>query len=69
MGETVVSCGDSAEVFEAPEHALDGIAIAIKVRREAVLPSPVSFGRDVPRGTLALDLATDGIAVILLVSM
>jgi len=69
VGETIVSCGDSAEVLEAPEHALDGVAIAIEVGREAALPSPVGLGRDVGCGALALDLATDGVAVISLVAM
>lgn len=69
MDEAVVSCGDSAEVLEALEHALDGVAIALEPREEAVFPSPVGLGRDVRRGALAPDLATDGIAVIPLVAM
>lgn len=69
MGEAVVSRGDSAEVLEAAEHTLDGIAVAIEVRREAVLPAPVGLGRNVGRGALALDLATDGVTVIPLVAM
>lgn len=69
MGEAIVSCGDSAEVLEAPEHALDGVAIAVEIGREAVLPTAVDLGRDVRRGALALDLATDGIAVIPLVAV
>lgn len=69
MGETIVSGGDSAEVLETPEHALDGIATAVEVRGEAVLPAAVGLGRDVGRGALALDLATDGITVISLVAM
>ncbi len=69
MGEAVVSSGDPAEVLEAAEHALDGVSVAIEIGREAVLPSPVGLGRDVRRGALALDLATDGVAVIALVTM
>src|ERR1700733_15093675 len=69
MDEAVVSCGDSAEVLEAPEHALDSVAIAIEVRGKAVLPSSVGLGRDVRRGALALDLATNGVAVVPLVAM
>ena len=68
MRETVVTGGDSAEVLEASEHALDGVAVAIEGRGEAVFPEPVGLGRDVGRGALALDLATHGIAVIALVA-
>ena len=69
MGETIVSCGNSSEVLEAPEHALDGVAVAVEIGREAILPATVDLGRDVGCGALALDLATDGIAVISLVTM
>ncbi len=69
MRETVISSGDSAEVLEAAEHALDGIALAVEDGREAVLPAPVGFGWDVRRGPFAFDLSTDGIAVIGFVAM
>ena len=69
MGEAVVSCGDSSEVLKAPEHALDGVAVAVEIGREAILPATVGLGRDVGCGALALNLATDGIAVIALVAM
>lgn len=69
MSETVVSCSDSAEVLEAAEHALDGIALPVEDGRKAVLPTPVGFGRNVWRGALALDLSSDGIAVIAFVAM
>jgi hypothetical protein len=69
MGEAVVSCGNSSEVLEAPEHALDGVAVAVEIGREAILPAPVGLGWDVRRGTLALDLATDSVAVIPLITM
>lgn len=69
MGEAVVSCGDSPEVLEAPEHALDGVAVAVEIGREAILPAAVDLGRDVGSSALALDLATDGVAVIPLVAM
>jgi hypothetical protein len=29
MGEAVVSGCDSAEILEAPEHALDGVALTL----------------------------------------
>lgn len=60
---------DPAEVLDAPEHALDGVAIAVEVGREAVLPASIGLRRDIRRGILALDLATDGVAVMLLVTM
>ena len=69
MSETVVSCGNSSEVLEAPEHALDGVAVAVEIGREAIPPATVDLGWDVGCGALALDLATDGIAVIALVAM
>lgn len=68
LREAVVAGGDSAEILEASEHAFDGIAVAVEGRREAVFPAPVDLGRDVRRGAPALDLATDGIAVIALVA-
>ncbi len=69
MSEAVVSCGDSAEVLEASEHALDGIALPVEDGRKAVLPTPVGFGRNVRGGALAFDLSTDGIAVIAFVAV
>src|SRR5258706_16095366 len=69
MGEAVVSSGDSSEVLKAPEHALDGVAVGVEIGREAILPATVGLGRDVGCRALALDLATDGIAVIALVAM
>lgn len=69
MREAVISRSNSAEVFEAAKHALDGVAVAVEMGREAILPVAVGLWRDVRRGALALDLATDGIAVIPLVAM
>jgi len=69
MGEAVVSRGDPSEVLEAPEHALDGVTVAVEIGRETILPAAVGLGRDVGCGALALDLATDGVAVIPLVAM
>ena len=69
MGEAVVSCGDSPEVLEAPEHALDGVAAAVEMGREAILPAAIGLGRDVGCSALALDLATNGVAIIPLVTM
>ena len=69
MGETVVSGCNSAEVLEAAEHALDGVAVAIEIWREAIFPAAVDLGRDLRRGAPTLDFATDGIAVVPFVAM
>ena len=47
----------------------DGVAVGVQVGREAVLPPPVGLRWDVRSGTLALDLAADGIAVAPLVAV
>lgn len=69
FGETVVSGCDAAEVLEATEHALDSVAMAIKVWGEAAFPDAVGFRRDVRRRSLGLDLPTYGIGIITLVAM
>ena len=69
MGEAVVSSGDSSEVLEAAEHALDGVTVAVEIRREAILPAAVGLGRDVGCSALAFDLAADCVAVIPLVAV
>jgi len=69
LSEAIVSSCDPAKVLEASKHALDRVAIAVEVGREAVLPAPVDLWRDVGCSALALDLAADGIAVIALVAM
>lgn len=61
--------GDTAEVLEPPEHALDGVAVAVEERREAVLPTPIGLRRDVGHPPFALDLVTDRVAVIALVTV
>jgi hypothetical protein len=55
-GQHVVAGGDAAEVLEAPEHVLDGVAATVKDSAEAVFPAPVPLGWDVRHGTAALDL-------------
>lgn len=69
MGETVVSGGDPAEVLEAAEHALDGVSVAIEHGREAIFPDAVALGWNVRRGSQALDLSANGIAVVALVAI
>lgn len=65
----MVTSRKSAEVFEPPEHPLDRVPVPIEVRREAVLPDPVGFWRDVWSGTGGFDLPAHGIGVIALVPM
>lgn len=69
MCEAVIAGCDAPEVFDAAEHAFDGVAIAIEAGREAILPAAIDLWRDVGRGSLALDFATDGIAVVSLVTV
>ena len=69
MGVAVVSSCDSAKILEASEHALDGVAVAVQVGREAVLPASVGLRWNVRSGPLALDLAADGVAVVALVAV
>ena len=68
-GQPIISCGDAAEVLQPAEHAFDGVAAAIEPWREAVLPLAIGFGRDVRNASRRLDLATDGITVIALVTV
>jgi hypothetical protein len=68
-GVSVVSCGDAPEVLKSAEHALDGVAVAVEERREAVLPFAVGFGRDVRRRAPLLDLAADGVGVVAFVGV
>ena len=64
MSEAIVSGCDPAEVFDAPEHALDGIAVAIKSGREAIFPAPIDLGRDVRGRAAILDRLAHGVGVI-----
>ncbi len=68
-GQPVVACGDAAEVFDAIEHPLDGVAIAVEHWREAVLPRPGDFGRNVGCGAMRLDFLAYGVGVVTLVAL
>src|SRR5207249_332872 len=63
-GELVVAGGEAATVLETAEHPLDGVAALVEGLAEAVLPSPIAFGRDVGDGALLLDQVADAVAVI-----
>ena len=67
MGQLVISGCDPAEVLDAPEHALDGVAVAIERGREARFPDPVDLGRNVGCRPHGLDLAANGVTIIALV--
>ena len=69
MSKAIVTSSDPAEVLEAAEHALDGVAVAIEGGREAVLPAPIDFGRNVGCDPHALDFAANGVAVVALVAV
>ena len=69
MCKAVIARCDTAEVLDAAEHAFDGVAVAVETGREAILPAAIDFGRDVGRGSLALDFTADGVAVVSLVAV
>jgi hypothetical protein len=66
-GELVVSGCDAAEVLELVEEALDEVALAIEALGEAGLPPSVSFGGDVGRRALFLDVRANAVGVVGLV--
>jgi len=43
--------------------------VTIEPRREAVLPTSIGFGWDVGDRALTLDLSTDGVAVVALITV
>ncbi len=69
MSQAIISSGDPAEILDPPEHSLDGIAVAVEVRREAVFPAPIGFGRDVRGGALTFDFPPHRVAVVSLVAV
>ena len=50
-GEAVVTGGDTANILQPVEHALDGITVAVRVGREAAPPTALNLGRDVGGGS------------------
>ncbi len=68
-GQPVVARRNTAKVFETIEHPLDGIAIAIEHRREAVLPRPGDFRRNVGCGAMRLDFLAHGIGVVTFIAL
>jgi hypothetical protein len=66
-GELVVAGGDTTEVFELAEEALDQVALPVEPLAKAGLPFAVGLGRDVWGGALMFDQRTDAIGIIGLV--
>ncbi len=62
--ELVVAGGEAAAVFQAAEHALDGVAALVEGLAEAAFPAAVGFGRDVGDCALLFDNIADTVAVI-----
>ena len=69
LGEAVVPGGDAAEIFEASEHALDGVSVSVEIWREAVFPDAIGLWRDVWRRALGFDLSAHGVGVVAFVAM
>lgn len=67
FGELVVSGGDTAEVLELAEEALDEVAFAVETLAEAGLPFAIGFGWDVGHRALRLYQVADAVGVISLV--
>jgi hypothetical protein len=65
----VIARRHAPEILQSAEHALDGVAIAVEERREAILPFSVGLGRDVGHRAVFLDLPTDRIRVVTLVGV
>ena len=63
-GELVVAGGEASAVFEAAEHALDGVAALVECFAEAAFPDPIALGRDVGDRALILDQVADAVAVV-----
>lgn len=68
-GEFVVAGGKASAVFEAAEHAFDGVAAFVEGLAETAFPAPVALGRDVGDSSLRFDQITDAVAVIGAVGM
>lgn len=63
-GEPVVARRQPAVVFEAAEHALDGVAAFVERAAEAASPAAVRSGRDIRDSALRLNLLGDAIIVV-----
>ena len=63
-GKFVVAGGDATAVFQAAEHALDGVSAFVEDLAEAAFPTTVTLGRDVGDRALLLNQVADAVAVI-----
>ena len=69
MCKPVVSGSNSPEIFDPVKHPLDGISVAVEIRREAILPASVALWRNIRCGTFIFDLLPDGISIIAFITM
>ena len=63
-GEFVVAGGEASAVFQAAEHAFDGVAALVEGLAEAALPDAIALGWDVGDRALVLDQIADAVAVV-----
>ena len=64
VGEFVVAGGEASAVFQAAEHAFDGVAALVEGLAEAALPDAIALGWDVGDRALVLDQIADAVAVV-----
>jgi hypothetical protein len=62
--ELVVADGEASAVFEAADHALDGVAALVECLAEAAFPHAVALGWDVWDCALLLDQVAEAVAVV-----
>jgi hypothetical protein len=67
--QTVVSCSNSSEILNPVKHSLNGVSVAVQIRRETILPEPVALWRNIGRGALIFDLSPDSISIIAFITM
>ena len=63
-GELVLSGGDTTEVLQLGEEALNQVTLVVEMLAEAGFPTPVALRRDVGRSALFLDQRPDAVSVI-----
>jgi hypothetical protein len=67
--EPIISGSNSSEILDPAKHSLDGVSVAVQIRREAILPAPVAFWWNIGRGTLVFDFSPDSISIIAFITM
>ena len=64
LGQLVVTGGDTAEVLQLGEEALDEVPLAIEPRAEVGFPAPIRLGRDIGERSLIPERRPDVIGII-----